>query len=498
MNRAVFSGGVDFIAAQIEGNLELTGARFTNPARIADFNSAHIGRILNLKEAVFEGGADFTLVNAGIQIWADEAQFTNPDQIISFNSITIGGLALFDRTTFSGGVDFGAARIASNLQLSGAAFNNPDQIASFNSITVGGHTFLSQAVIAGGVNFSSASVAGAFELTGARFNNTDPDVIANFSNLEVGGNALFQDVLIAGPLDLSGSSALDMNVTGTSEASTLTPSLDFSRANVIRNFELGNLQLNALNASSMHVGGTATIRRVTVKSSLILEDANFVNLNLEGISLPNNPSSLTYDGMEYRKIKTAATNNEETLAYLLNLANQSTYSAQVYGRLEQYFAEQALLDYADQVYINQRQRLRRESDNLFKKGWDLFLEYTVGYGRRPELAFIWSAAFVLFGFFIFRKERGMDLVEAPGIRQINLFSTVARRRNLTPKLGDKEYYSPLWYSLDLFLPFVDLKMAEKWTPKPGRRFARHYMRFQTIAGWILIPIAILSITGIVK
>jgi len=493
-----FSGGVDFIAAQIDGNLELTGAKFTNPTRIADFNSAHVGRILNLKNAVFEGGADFKLLHAGIQIWADEAQFTNPDQVISFNSATIGGLALFDRATFSGGLDFGAARIASNLQLSGSVFTNPDQTASFNSIAVGGHTILREAAIAGGVSFSSASVSGALELTGARFNNTDPDLIADFSNLEVGGNVNFQDVWIAGPLDLSGSRALDMTVTGTSEAPTLTPSLNFSRANVIRNFELGNMQLNALNASSMRVGGTATIRRLVVKDSLNLEDANFVNLNLEGITLPENPTSLTYDGMEYRKIKTATTSNEETLAYLLNLANQSAYSAQVYGKLEQYFAEQALLDYADQVYITQRQRLRRESDNPFKKGWDLFLEYTVGYGRRPELAFIWSTAFVLIGLITFRKERGMELVEDVGQKRIKLFARTAQRRAPAPTKGDKEYYNPFWYSLDLFLPFVDLKMAEKWTPRAGRKFARHYMRFQTLAGWILIPIAILSITGIVK
>jgi hypothetical protein len=122
----------------------------------------------------------------------------------------------------------------------------------------------------------------------------------------------------------------------------------------------------------------------------------------------------------------------------------------------------------------------------------------VGYGRRPELAFIWSAAFILVGSFVFLKEKNMIQVEKSGEQSLEYRKPLVRSRLTARRIIKKDYYNPFWYSLDLFLPFVDLKMADKWTPKPERRFARHYMRFQTIAGWILIPIAILSITGIIK
>ena len=59
-------------------------------------------------------------------------------------------------------------------------------------------------------------------------------------------------------------------------------------------------------------------------------------------------------------------------------------------------------------------------------------------------------------------------------------------------------YNPLWYSLDLFLPFIDLQVANVWLPKQRRHFARHYMRVQTILGWILIPIGLAALTGIIK
>ena len=49
-----------------------------------------------------------------------------------------------------------------------------------------------------------------------------------------------------------------------------------------------------------------------------------------------------------------------------------------------------------------------------------------------------------------------------------------------------------------FLPFFDLKMASVWEPKTERRFARHYMRLHMIIGWILVPIGLLAVSGIIS
>jgi hypothetical protein len=103
----------------------------------------------------------------------------------------------------------------------------------------------------------------------------------------------------------------------------------------------------------------------------------------------------------------------------------------------------------------------------------------------------------MIGFFVFRQVKDMTQVKDEEGKRRNLIAPTSGRRISLQRFFNKDYYNPFWYSLDLFLPFVDLKMADKWMPKPERRFARHYMRFQAIAGWILIPIAILSITGIV-
>lgn len=60
------------------------------------------------------------------------------------------------------------------------------------------------------------------------------------------------------------------------------------------------------------------------------------------------------------------------------------------------------------------------------------------------------------------------------------------------------HYSRFLYSLDLFLPIIDLQLAKVWTPKPGRRAARRYLPAHVIAGWILGTLFVAALTGALK
>lgn len=59
-------------------------------------------------------------------------------------------------------------------------------------------------------------------------------------------------------------------------------------------------------------------------------------------------------------------------------------------------------------------------------------------------------------------------------------------------------YNPLWYSVALFLPIVDLGDAKIWEPKTCRRCARHYMRLHIVLGYLLVPIGLAAWTGLIK
>jgi hypothetical protein len=70
------------------------------------------------------------------------------------------------------------------------------------------------------------------------------------------------------------------------------------------------------------------------------------------------------------------------------------------------------------------------------------------------------------------------------------------------KAEDRESYQgryhPIWYSIALFLPIIDLHDSRVWTPKMERKKARFYMRLHIMLGYLLIPIGLAAWTGIIK
>jgi hypothetical protein len=84
---------------------------------------------------------------------------------------------------------------------------------------------------------------------------------------------------------------------------------------------------------------------------------------------------------------------------------------------------------------------------------------------------------------------------------------VARKSSLRPDqrflLGFAWLFiESFWCSLDLFLPAVELRSADTWAlPLESGlwvKLGETWMRFHVISGWILIPIGLLSVTGIFK
>jgi hypothetical protein len=59
-------------------------------------------------------------------------------------------------------------------------------------------------------------------------------------------------------------------------------------------------------------------------------------------------------------------------------------------------------------------------------------------------------------------------------------------------------YNPLWYSIALFLPIVELEDVKIWTPNPKCTWRRLYMRLHVILGYLLIPIGLAAWTGLIK
>ena len=100
----------------------------------------------------------------------------------------------------------------------------------------------------------------------------------------------------------------------------------------------------------------------------------------------------------------------------------------------------------------------------------------VGYGRRPWQAVVPCAVLIALGCILFSPNK----MEPQNPEE-------------TPRV-----YSRFWYSLGLFLPFVDLQANKVWKPKADQTFLRNYMQVHVLLGWVLIPIVLAALTGLIK
>jgi hypothetical protein len=201
---------------------------------------------------------------------------------------------------------------------------------------------------------------------------------------------------------------------------------------------------------------------------------------------------------------------------------------------------------ATQVLI-EMENARREADlaklpwHSFKRISDPFLYYTVGYGYRPQWGLRWSLAFIFFGWFAFRwgYNEGAIAPYHPLSYEISKRDRGSRSeenpegsKNKRPNVPDYDPpFSPLWYSLDNFLPLVDLRQKDRWMPdlhsdreafrwfkglgervfgktKLGEKWKRSekwklgwwlrlYVWALTLFGWLLSSLILAAVTGII-
>lgn len=113
------------------------------------------------------------------------------------------------------------------------------------------------------------------------------------------------------------------------------------------------------------------------------------------------------------------------------------------------------------------------------------LKWTIGYGYRPWRPFWYVVVIVGLGYGLFAKGE----------------TVFVRTDGREPTKG----FSPFFYSLDVFVPGVDLSQQTRFTPDPERCapvfFLGHHLfrvqgwvvagfvRFETIAGWILAALS---------
>ena len=162
------------------------------------------------------------------------------------------------------------------------------------------------------------------------------------------------------------------------------------------------------------------------------------------------------------------------------------YDRQPFTQLEETFRRAGKDKLADDVYYEQK---RRESDQKTLRtpgAWllDHFLWLFTGYGVRLRRLIVFIALILLVGTIIFHFE-----------------GAVESRLDMQP-LPHFPYWEAFWVSFNTFLP-VEIPSGANWIPSSeiirvlGIRFTT-FATLLKLAGWILIPVGIAGISGILK
>ncbi len=340
---------------------------------------------------------------------------------IDLENATVDNVIVLDDIRFSDKVCFRFTRFKKALTIANSRLGEAD----FLGATIGGQLTLQGSEFSGRLRLSRAEIAG--DLDADLLRCTDPDEKATFFQAHVRKSAFFEKAEFFGGISLRNfSTGVDF---------------DLSMTQIFKEIELCY---------------------TTVGSTFWIFD----------IGLPEERASTLIRGLRYRDIMAGPQQMElrgaagEELGVspseLLEFVDGSAFCPDSYKSLAFYLDDQGYGDWADRAFV--RGKFRELSYlPVNKKLSSLFLMGTVGHGRYPWLAFVWSIGFVTLGAVLF-----------------------AGRLEQRPETGEARLSGvllPLWYSLDSFVPAVDLEAKERWTLRvDAPRIVRIYWALHVVLG----------------
>jgi hypothetical protein len=392
------------------------------------------------------------------------------------------------------------ATIGGNLECLGGEFSCPDIQTSesppagprlrcalqVESANIGGSVMLRallkddntrKALVADGtVYLLNTRVGGNVECQGCAFLNENGDALV-LAAAQIAGNLILGPGFLAhGRINLSG-----LRIEGVCcmfkfvEAEKKITSLDIRFANVATIYHDPD--------SWPKAGG------------LLLNGLVYKNVSIAG--------GLLLDGLVYNNVFAGPPfyGNWRKLLEWLRLQPTESRALQPYEQLANVMKSCGYESEATEVLIAKQDDLRRYGDlGWWAKFANCLFGFTIRHGYKPQLAFYGMLFFLLLGTVCFQAGYWCHLLT----RSNNLANVPIAR-------ADYLKFQAFAYSLDTFLPIVDLNQKGYWLPNanhgdnviPGVRFRwggllRIYFWVHIIFGWILTTLWVAGFTGIIR
>jgi hypothetical protein len=398
---------------------------------------------------------------------------------LSVGSVTVSFPLTFDSCTFEEGFDLSSNVFVRDFLLIhshvGSASLRPDP-PTFEGDRFAGKVSLDGTVFHNGVDFTGAEIEGILESDDVVYESDDDE--ADFTDVKVHGRATFRQSLFRGGLDLTDAELADLVITdassgGISSAPPKGIDLLIDHASISKGLMVKNVALSGLGARLVNVQGQTELQNVVPLGRTYFAGSKFQALRIRGFDpWLSDAKNVWLDGLTYASIDFPDSRTKPPEKGWLQLIDAGPYTPQPYTELERFLRDHGGYNYADQVYFNMR-RKQRLGLSALQGALDRVQDWLLGYGRDLRMAGLLILVLIAVGVLVFKGDR-----------------MVQEDKDCTDN-----WYSPIWFSVDLLSP-IDLGVSKKWRAKS--RVLRHYAQCHRVAGWILIPLIVAAVTGIIK
>jgi hypothetical protein len=369
---------------------------------------------------------------------------------VDLDSLNADGNVVLDLATFEQDFDISDSKIGANLDASGATFQTKVGAVQFNNI-----------VVAKRADLDHMTAQVPLILDGAE-----------------------AQILVLG----KSSGQLPDSTFSAHEGRYSAKSINLNHATIHRELQITGLQVEQLLGVSLKAEGLVALGDVQISKEADLSHSQLFSLSLmDDISWPKPDDNLLLAGIWFQYINPGAKDSAPTKspwddeAKWQKLSDWVDHASSVtapYQLLEDTLKREGRADQANEVYERRERKAWRFGGlSIPGKIKNFLMHWLIGYGREPQWALYWSIPVILFGWYVFRRK---DFVQ------------VREEKN------KGRPYDPLWYSIDLFLPLSTLQAADVWIPDQNSQFRRYYARVYSILGWILIPIGLAAVSGIIS
>jgi hypothetical protein len=478
------TGGVRLLGADIGGTLDCIGAVFENPGGVAfSADGIKVKGTVFLKVKKATGEVRLLGADIGGTLDCTSAVFENPGGVaFSADRIKSKGTVFLNMKKTTGDVRLIGADIGGTLDCIGAVFENPGGVAfSADGIKVKGTVFLNMKKAIGEVRLIGADIGGDLDCTGAVLENPG-GVAFSADGIKSKGNVLLKVKKVIGEVRL-----LSAEIYGNLECKGAV-------------FE--NLGGDALSCENAQIKGALFLNDVNdIKGTLDLMHAKAGVLVDDEAGWPEK-GKLEIDGFEYGGLPGAKTPKTamKRLEWIRRQPDRP-FKPRPYEQLAKVFREMGHDADAKAVLIAKHEDKRRFGDLDFWPRWrSWLLGFSLKHGYYPWRVVGFMCAIVYIGIVLFSMAYNGGIM-LPSRERVYMDAAYTNRDDFLAKHKEYPSFSAIIYSLDTFLPVVDLHQENYWLPSrdvPYGRYFRWYLWFQIASGWVSTTLLVVYMTGLVR